>query len=456
MMNWKRAVSKLVVIPAVVFSLAVITFESAAHAAEPLGNEWSIIIHSLCTKGIKKVGTVDLCLLEKQGEKLSWTPIAESPQSVQSGSRASAYYLAGQWQVFISEHLPVEALASKPQLELHEAFGAMGYDDRDYSLSTALKTLDMVKSRNQVLSLQAQYGSKLFQNPVLRQEGGTSVSGGGDLVTLYIKAQVLDLLMQEQPSSGEFSQEFVRFLETFPRIDFEPLAKTALTQVYLEYDYRFQLKANQQPESFTIGVPMTRWNVGDQARHQLIAEIAQKITGIFPARGGVVTRRFHPTSCAATAPTVTYPMTTDPDVASIQDFRAAAELGCVHEDHMVEYSRVAPALPHEDEPRQAGRFYFQCGFRYGGTGNLDYTVSSAVGTNQSASVGGSLDGSDTMDGTALLSGDGRIRALALRYHADNGNVDLSAGPVVAKDADHASIELRVRNQTLLFTCQKLR
>jgi hypothetical protein len=64
-----------------------------------------------------------------------------TPDSFQSGSRQSAYYLRDKKQVYISDQIPAETVSSLPQLELHESLGALGYDDHTYALSTSLTTL---------------------------------------------------------------------------------------------------------------------------------------------------------------------------------------------------------------------------------------------------------------------------------------------------------------------------
>ena len=132
-----------------------------ASAGDDFGQSWPKIIQGLNDRGIKKIGDFDVADFVMKAKAIRWETMPESAPSVISGSRKSAYYLRAEHKVVISKRLPGDALASLPALELHEALGAVGYDDRNYALSTALHLLSKMDQPERREKLRKKYGAGL-------------------------------------------------------------------------------------------------------------------------------------------------------------------------------------------------------------------------------------------------------------------------------------------------------
>jgi hypothetical protein len=210
----------------------------------------------------------------------------EGPQATE---RRSAHYDVAKKSVQIVGDLSAEAAAQTPQLKLHETLGALGYNDKQYGLSTALKILDDTKdpaARRQLLDA---YGKTLFQKQNLRSSGGSSVGGGGDVLALTVKHEVLKSL---QATGRKLRSDF---LIQYPSIGFEPSYKTDKQFVGLDYEMRLRAGVWHQgdlegvrrdqslQELVSIHIPALTWSQNPAGRAAMVEEITALILGIFPA-----------------------------------------------------------------------------------------------------------------------------------------------------------------------------
>ena len=428
-----------------------------------VGSHWSAVVDALQSRGIEKVGDLDLTTFRRYANSNVWASLEGAPASVQSGSRQSAFYVWKEKHVFVSKQLPKEAMHSLPQLELHEALGAIGdIDDHDYSCSIGLVTLSELKSNSQRDRLRKIFTSQLcrkttidvFSVPTLVAEGGTSISGGGDLMSLYLKTQVLNLLLAQAGGDQSVNEAF---LSAYPNIDFEPLKGTGgasgVEAVRIKYQYTVERNNHGSHEGFSVFVPVSLWKKGSKTQRSLIRQVAREISELFPAQSGTAMRTFQPSDCPSANQAVTFPITQDSAVAQIQDFRGGIILGCrKFVNGFNGISIVAPALTRTDEPRDAGKFYFLCEYRYGSV-SMPFQVTSVQGQSGITGKGVGLDHGVAIDGSAAILADGEIAWLEISIFPAQGDV-VHVGPLKAANPERASIQTMIEGKKLTFTCQK--
>lgn len=351
------------IFPPLLLALALFTGELAS-AQNPPGRAWSQVIQGLQKEGIQKVGDFDLTKFSQEAQQISWSKNSGAAPSLVAGERTSAYYRVDKKAVYISDNLPPETLASLPDLELHEALGALGYEDNSYVLSSALRTLLDVKEPQKRQQLLREYGQDLFSKPSLkiRTEGGSGVGGGGDIRALVIKHQVLSSLLRTHPRISS------DFLVIYPQINFEPVYAASLDYVSLQYKYqslkgvqsgqvfpRVPLKNGRQ-EQFTVYIPVAFWDK-KESRPALLEEVKRKILGLFAVEAktaGAITLSL----CQGTKQ-MNFPSTQDHSVLTIQKIRGEMNLGC---DPTQDFATTvwAPSLPDDAMPPVAGSLYYTC------------------------------------------------------------------------------------------------
>ena len=415
--------------------LLTVTLLLSIKASALSGTRWQSVIDSLTQTGVTKIGNLNLNQFRAAASRVRWNEIDAPPESVQSGSRESAYYEPG--QVYIR---PADAsTASLPQLELHELLGALGYDDSNYQLSGALEQLASMspsKERNRLVAL---WGRSLFSGRMRLAGGATSVTGGGDLGAIALKSEVLKLIL----SVGRVAQD--SFMRIYPRIGFEP-GRT--NRVSLQYSSAQSPGRRNKSESFTIIFPR------NGASSELIPEIARKITEVFPTRGKQDSETFRPTLCESG--TVTFPKTNDPSVRDIQDSRGARLLGCdLREKNIVSRRITSPALPSADSrPREAGNYYFDCVLSYKGN-EYPGRVTSQRGVSQFATNTFLIGDNSQVLGISPVTREGALHSIGIRVTSPDGRVS----PLVSERPNSgvsASIETTIDGSLIRYTCQRSR
>lgn len=419
--------------------LAFAAFSAPALALEPSshGKSWPQIVEPLLRAGITKIGPFDLQEFHAKAQQVKWWQLKNTPESVKSGSRRHAYYDKGSMNVQIAESLPPEAVSYQAELELHEALGAVGEEDGDYQKSTALRVLANTPAGEKRDLLLKNYAS-LFA--VLKKEGGTGVSGGGDSGAVVMKNAVLARINEKQGDTD--------FLALYPWIAFEPLRKGEAKEVTLTYTY---LAKSAAKERLKISFPLKRWQQGERARASLIEDAAEKITAIFPSRSGSA-RSFRPSACEGANQLVSYPATNDREVAKIQDFRGAILLGCKKIFAELDSRSITTSQEKKElSPRSSGLRYFHCRFDYRGN-KLAKTLQVAAGGRSLNELRWGLEQGDYLGGNLIVGENGRIESTFIQYASPEGarnplRFDQSA------DGKTAESRLKVKGAPLSFRCE---
>lgn len=295
--------------------------------AEPqIGTQWSQTTTTLIHQGITQIGDFDVVRFQNEAQKIRWKLYSSQNPPRFAHGRRSAYYLSSSQEVFISDQIPRHMGDSMVLLELHEAMGALGYKDQDYSLSVGLQLLSQMpqtRTRDFVLK---ELGKNLFKGSQINSSAkvggsGSSVGGGGDIIPLTIKYEVLQHLVEKGKTVTK------EFLIEFPKIAFEPLYDKREQFVGLLYKADPALKRSLDHEKITIYVPVFKWQKGSKSRRQVTNEIIDHVTSLFPAYPGTPKNKVSPLNCH-TKETVYFPVAKTSEIAFMQQIRAAILLNC--------------------------------------------------------------------------------------------------------------------------------
>lgn len=334
--------------------------------AETPGSTVPQTLQELQAQGISQVGDLNLQELEQQSQQVQWhttetlnpptaSSAAESGPAFQVGldasgkivivpqppvaneadkpERRSAFYQTSIHSVTVLAELPPGTEAMKPQLELHEDLGALGYNDKHYALSTALMTLKRTQDPQLRQDLLKSFGDHLFNQSSLRSSGGSSVGGGGDIWAIIVKNRVL------QNITNSHYRVLPEFYEKFPEIGFEPFYDQAHQFVGTEYELRLPLGVNRQgdiegtdrshsfEELITIHFPVLLWTQSTQQQEKIIQQISQILLSIFPISEGESTKVMTPMGCPASVQ-VMYPTLTAPGTELIRQERSSLLNNC--------------------------------------------------------------------------------------------------------------------------------
>lgn len=435
-----------------IFQVALVT-NAGAEAISP-GTHWTSIVDSLLATGIRQIGTFDIAKFRALAADKRWKAISEPPTSVQSGSRQSAANACGQNEISIVDQAPAGMSTSLPKLEVHELIGAtkmpgdVCYNDHNYALSTALTILANMNDGPLRRELVAAFGKTIFRNP-LRIAGGTSVSGGGDLPTLFIKDQVLRQAMGDDQNRAGAT---VDFLMQFPSINFEPLQGRGKS-VVIQYQYIIKTRA----EHFAVFLPMQRWNMGEQAQRDLVRETTRKILELFPAYSGTSLATFKPSECQSPSQRISFPSSQDINVRDIQDQRGGLLLGCrTFLPGATDLIIQAPGIKTIDEPKSAGNFYFKCTMSYGATAQSITRFKVVQGQATALSYAPwSVEPGDYLNGDLYVSAEGKILGTGITYVPPHA-IHKPSKITPAQDPTASESQREVNDQTLSFRCVKER
>lgn len=157
-------------------------------------------VEKVLARGIKKIGKLDLKKLSKELDKVEWRTFDLGFLAGSGGVRTTSIYLVEKKMVVINI-LALNNLVGKPvhinSLALHEAMGALGYEDENYDLSSAISFLATTHLENLVT---LSYVKNIFSNFTISKEnrlyaaksgGSTVVGGGGDAVIIELKQRLL-------------------------------------------------------------------------------------------------------------------------------------------------------------------------------------------------------------------------------------------------------------------------
>ena len=252
------------------------------------GSAWQRITDELQAEGVGQIGDFRIDKFMAEAAAVKWRENSSLPPEDITGNRRSAYFLKKTTEVYISESSQNLNTDLGAQLELHEAMGALGYNDGTYALSTALTILSKTKDPVARATLANEYGEDLFRKGIFKVAGGSSVSGGGDLNALVIKNAVLNSFLTEPENLGP------DLIEIFPSISFEPIYVKDASQVVTRYKLRGPkgiLEEGNIPGTHTdhgvqdvliVFVPIPVWQRSEQSRRQVIEEIKSRLMDLYP------------------------------------------------------------------------------------------------------------------------------------------------------------------------------
>lgn len=327
---------------------------SLAYAQLQVGTEAPKIVNELILSGFKQIGALDLVKLEKEIQEVQWTVIQkEAPYEI-AGLRRSAFYTINDKKVSVTLSATREPVENLKLLELHEALGALGYRDGNYSQTTALKMLTAVKDQALKQKLIEIFGATIFNDKNLKAaRGGSSVGGGGDSEALVVKNRIFDeLLKSGTPLMPEF---YVEYLE----INFEPWDESEGQHVWAQYEVASRARSrltfpsarqdNKFYEILTFFYPSLLWKK-PELQEKILSEITGVLLAVFPAfklKESVLVR---PGGCPAEAQ-LRYPKTTDRSARLIQNARVRIRFGCEPLDEGVIYVTSPRWILKADNPQ---------------------------------------------------------------------------------------------------------
>jgi hypothetical protein len=324
----------------VLFLTGVLSLGAFARAGEDLGQKWRPAIETLIGQGVTQIGDFDLREFQEKAHKIRWATFSGTSDLNLDlvGNRRSAFFKTKTMEVRVSDHLPTGLKESLPLLELHEALGATGYNDQNYSLSTALQFLSQLPKdsrRNQIIY---SYDKEIFGNAHMNSSGdqgsGTSVGGGGDLTAIAVKYAVLKSVVKK------YRNVSIAFLSQYPLIGFEPFYEKNQQFVALRYHTR------PGYELISVYVPALTWNRQASKRSALVNEVLGMITEIFPVGPNVPLSKVASLSCGV-GPVGLFPKATLATTLVIQSARVNFLTGC--EKMMADIEVRSPAFKLQSE-----------------------------------------------------------------------------------------------------------
>ena len=452
-MKWKTAFRAL--------ALGLLSLSSlSAFAYGEIGSNWLNVIQSLEKRGITQVGSFNVASFKRKAAGIRWAAMDSAPPAIVAGARQSAVYYKQKKMIFVNEGLfAFDNKSSLPQLELHELLGVTGYDDSNYQSSLALLEISLAPSRAEAERLRDVYAASIFNSQEIMARNapedvpsafrpggsGTSIGGGGDLTAIAVKAAVLKYIKAQGGVTNEF-------LATYPNIGFEP-QNTPGSPISVEYQYFSQKRSKKgYRETFAVWVPMDRYRQGPGEQRRLVAEIAAKITALFPTRSGqavVVT----PPGCPNSV-TLNFPYTNDPRIAHLQQERAVA-IGRCYGDAITYQSTVLDAPRAGAEPKRGGIFNFTCLWEHRSIGSQPYPVrtTSILGRSESKSLGIGWTGADYLDGSFSVDARGSLTGISINFKPTGGQM-IRSPRARAQSETYAVTEIQVDGSPLRFSCQR--
>ena len=157
-------------------------------------------LEKLLNQNIVKIGDMNLIKLSKELETVEWRTFDLGFLGGSGGKRMTSIYIVKDKMVVINT-LSLQSLVGKPikmfSWALHEALGALGYDDENYELSSSISFLannpshlnstgvDYVQSH--FLELKKSSTGRVYT----LNGGSTVVGGGGDAIIIDLKQRLL-------------------------------------------------------------------------------------------------------------------------------------------------------------------------------------------------------------------------------------------------------------------------
>jgi hypothetical protein len=191
-------------------------------------------LEKVINRGISKIGNLDLTNLYYELDSVEWRLCERGFLTGSGGIRTTSIYLVEQKMVVVN-FFSLQNLMNKPVplpgWALHEALGALGYNDENYEMSSAITfitenpeldnfTLLSYVKENFLSVIQAK------KNQMYVASGGsTVVGGGGDAVIIQLKQILLKRYLETMKVNNSTSEKihlgFNRLLNLEIEFDFE-------------------------------------------------------------------------------------------------------------------------------------------------------------------------------------------------------------------------------------------
>lgn len=185
--------------------LAFVITTSSAFAATGTPNELfrpisTVHVQKVIDKGYTKIKQLDLKKLLSELEEVEWRTFAYGFLSGSGGKRFTSVYFVEDKMVVINM-MSLQNLVGKPvplySWALHEAMGALGYNDENYELSSSISFIansDLEQAPKNFEAVKTNFKSvpRTAKNQSYSGDGGSTViGGGGDASMIELKQKLL-------------------------------------------------------------------------------------------------------------------------------------------------------------------------------------------------------------------------------------------------------------------------
>jgi hypothetical protein len=344
-----------------------------------------------------------------------------------------------------------------PELETHERLGVLGFKDQHYNLTSSMSLLCDTQNPDDRKKMLKSFGNGLFKKENLREEGGSSVGGGGDIRALLIKKQILAEIIKTE------GQVTLDFLTAYQGINFEPIASDEINYVALHYEYRnaFSIERlgplprvpliNGYQEIISIWVPMHAWESSASEKKRINKDIREKILGLFPASPKKKAVRMIPLCNGKYK--MPFPYSNDSDVVYLQYSRGRAIKNCDTIDGQQSMSITTPGLPEEATPFEPGKYYYDCRWKLG---KGEYRQLVSIGAGRSNIYSFNVDLEEKLSAWANILFDEMGDAKRAQMFFVREGEDLTKSKRLQKDLKSASdsISMSYKGQNLSFNCKR--
>ncbi|MDO9181205.1 MAG: hypothetical protein Q7U04_02295 [Bacteriovorax sp.] len=238
----------LILLFALSFTATALAKNIRGTAGEVFGPMSKQFVETLLDRGIIKIGKLDLEKLLSELDEVQWRFMEEGFLMGSGGVRFTGIYIVKNKMVVIN--IPgLELLQKKPvpltPWTLHEAMGALGYEDENYELSSVIS---FVAQTDEDTPIPVDFVKNKFSKIDRRQSdrtyllagGATVIGGGGDAVLVQLKQLLLKQYFKLiKDKTLKKSQEQIR--SDFEKITTLPIEFLCEPDGTLNYE-RFDLK----------------------------------------------------------------------------------------------------------------------------------------------------------------------------------------------------------------------
>ncbi len=193
----------------------------------PLESSSMKIVDRILEKGITHIGDLDLRKLKSEMSKLHFLEMTLDTNFMLAEGRRSAFYEHNTVYSKLDYPYIPDNIRGLELLGIHEALGALGYDDNQYqkSIIFALMSKEDFQITDELLADSLiQYEFKFKQLNRENEEGGaTGVGGGGDLPSAIFKYELFNLYSRIYSfADSRYSVGGTKAINLILNLQFEP------------------------------------------------------------------------------------------------------------------------------------------------------------------------------------------------------------------------------------------